>query len=207
MTAHLAIAVAVAMLPATARAQTGAQDPARAAARADQPHATETSPANANPAANTLDPARVLQKLHGADKDEIDAGKLAQRKGSSSGMKEYGKMLVDDHSKADKDLEKVAKQMKVKLDDSKLTSEDREDEKKGKESMKEAEKKSGAEFDRAFATAMAADHSKDIAFVQRAQQGAQGDLKNLLDKMLPVLQRHLDKAKELQSARNTANAK
>src|SRR4051812_6637600 len=52
MSAHLGIAVAVALLPAIARAQTAAQDPARAATKADQPHATETSISNGNAASN-----------------------------------------------------------------------------------------------------------------------------------------------------------
>ena len=154
------------------------------------------------------DPGRILQKLHAGNEGEIKVGKMAQSNGASAAVKEYGKMLVDDHSKADRQVKDVAKTMHVKADaDSKLTKEDKEEEKQNDKTMDELKRMKGQPFDDAFATAMVKDHEKDIAFVKQCQASAPGELKALLDKILPDLQKHLDKAKEIQGQRNTASSR
>src|SRR5215213_1268077 len=85
------------------------------AARADDKPMGDKAAAKADKAAADAtsgpDPADVLSKLHHANQMEIEAGKLAQEKGSSKAVKAYGKTLVRDHSAADKKVLATAKQL------------------------------------------------------------------------------------------------
>src|SRR5947209_240020 len=66
-------------------------------------------------AADPPDTATVLGKLHQSNQQEIAAGKLAQKSGTSRQVKDYGKMLEKDHSAADKKVTAMAKQEKIDL--------------------------------------------------------------------------------------------
>src|SRR2546423_1353956 len=48
---------------------------------------------------------------------EVKLGKLAQEKASSQKVKQFGRRMVDDHSKAAEDLKSVAQQQGLKLPD------------------------------------------------------------------------------------------
>jgi putative membrane protein len=53
--------------------------------------------------------ADVLAKLHASNQKEIAMGKLAEKNGTSKDVIKYGKMLVKDHSAADKKVVALAK--------------------------------------------------------------------------------------------------
>jgi putative membrane protein len=64
--------------------------------------------------------------------------------------------------------------------------------------MERLKSASGADFDRAFSKTMVDDHKKDITAVKTAMaQTADPKLKGLLKSTLPVLEKHLDIAKQL----------
>jgi putative membrane protein len=74
--------------------------------------------------------------------------------------------------------------------------------------MDQMQKLSGKQFDQAFLTMMANGHEHVIEMVKNAQSNASGDLKNMLDQMLPTLERHEQMAQDLQkSVGNTASAR
>ncbi|HEY4292867.1 DUF4142 domain-containing protein [Luteibacter sp.] len=59
-------------------------------------------------------------------------------------------------------------------------------------------KKSGDDFDKAYAKKMVADHHKDIAlFTKESTSGKDPDLKAFAKKTLPTLKEHLEMAKKL----------
>jgi putative membrane protein len=89
----------------------------------------------------TAQTAEVLNKLHHSNQMEIAAGKLAQEKGQSKDVKSFGKILVTDHSAADKKVMALAKDEKIDLPADVPMPPDKMDK------MKAA---SGAEFDRMF---------------------------------------------------------
>jgi uncharacterized protein (DUF305 family) len=69
-----------------------------------------------------------------------------------------------------------------------------------KSSVNKLTKLSGAEFDREYVKAMVEDHEKDVkAFELQSQGGADEEVKNFAAKTLPVLQRHLQMAREMQN--------
>ena len=133
--------------------------------------------------------ADVLNKLHESDQKEIEAGKLAQKNGQSQQVRDYGKMLVKDHTAADKKVAGLAKKEKVSLSEGTPTS--------GGE-MNDMSGMAGSAFDRRFAGDMVDDHKKDIAEVTEARDSTKDQhLKKLLSDLLPTLQKHEDAAQKI----------
>jgi putative membrane protein len=130
--------------------------------------------------------ANVLNKLHESDQKEIEAGKIAQRNGQSKEVRDYGKMLVKDHTAADKKVTGLAKKEKISLSANEP----------GADEMKNM--MAGSSFDDKFARDMVDDHKKDIAEVTDARDNTKDDqLKKLLTDLLPTLQKHEDAAQKI----------
>lgn len=136
--------------------------------------------------------ADVLMKLHHSNQKEIAMGKLAQKNGQSKGVKNYGKMLVKDHSAADKKVMALAKKHKVDLAAGDAPKHDMGD---------MGNMGSGADFDSKFVQAMLDDHKRDIAEANAARDSTTDEkLKALLTGMVPTLQKHQDAAQALADA-------
>ena len=115
---------------------------------------------------------------------EVELGKLAQQKAQNAQVKNFGAMMVEDHSKANAELIDLAKSKKIVLPDS-ISA----DEQKLKA---ELESKSGADFDKAYVQAMLDDHKKDIADFEQARKIVKyPEMSAFIDKTLPVLKKHL----------------
>jgi putative membrane protein len=142
-------------------------------------------------AARAADPpstADVLDKLHNSNLTEIEAGKLAQDNGHSKATKDYGKMLVSDHTSADKQVVALAKEEKIDLSASTPVV--------GSKDL--ADLSAGPAFDRRFARSMVGDHKKEIAEVTAARDTTtDAKLKTLLTDMLPTLEKHESMAESL----------
>jgi len=132
----------------------------------------------------------VLAHVHHVDQMEIDAGKLAQKKGSTQAVKAYGKMLVTDHSKNDKDVVALAKKHgeKIPADTMKMD----------KDEMDALKNMKGADFDREFLRQMADGHDKELAKIDgEVDQSSNEEMIKMLKDMKPVLQKHADQARDL----------
>ena len=135
-------------------------------------------------AADTPSTVEVLGKLQDADQGEIAMGKLAEKDGESKEVRDFGKMLVKDHTGADKKVAVLAKEEKIEL---------------GKpRPMEMAGPASGPTFDVKFAQLMAEAHKKDIAALTKARDSTTDDkLKKLLTELLPTLRKHEDTAQKI----------
>ena len=143
--------------------------------------------------------ADVLAKLHESNQKEIAMGKLAQKNGQSKDVIKFGKMLVKDHSAADKKVVGLAKKEKLQLP----TPSDVKHDDMG---AMGAEK--SAAFDSKFAKDMLDDHKKDIAEATAARDNTTDEqLKKLLTEMLPTLQKHQDTAQHIVDEAGTTAAK
>jgi putative membrane protein len=132
--------------------------------------------------------ADVLDKLHKSNLTEIEAGKLAQDNGHSKATKDYGKMLVSDHTSADDQVRALAKEEKIDLSASTPVV--------GSNSL--ADLTAGPAFDRRFARSMVDDHKKVIAEVTAARDTTtDAKLKTLLAGLLPTLEKHESMAESL----------
>jgi len=139
--------------------------------------------------------ARLVTLLQKCNREEIEAGQMAQRRGMSEAVRNLGKTLIADHTQAEKEVAKAAKKAKVAASDSALTDQDRQEEKVGKNKMEQMKKMDGAEFDKAFASEMSNDHAHMISLLKEGKGDLHSDaLKKLVDDTLPVLQQHKDLA-------------
>lgn len=143
-------------------------------------------------AARAADPPRtadVLDKLHNSNLTEIEAGKLAQDNGHAKATKDYGKMLVADHTDADRQVRALAKEEKIDLSAGTPVV--------GSNSL--ADLTAGPAFDRRFARSMVEDHKKEIAEVTAARDATtDAKLKTLLTALLPALEKHESMAEGLE---------
>ncbi len=118
---------------------------------------------------------------------EVQLGKLAMQKGQSQDVKSFGRRMVDDHTKANQELEQIAQRKGVTLPSSPSRDDQRE--------IDRLSRLSGSEFDRAYLDAMVKDHDTDVAeFKRAAEQSEDADVKRFATKTLPVLETHDDLA-------------
>lgn len=121
---------------------------------------------------------------------EVELGKFAQQNGMSQGIKDFGKMMVEDHTKAGNELKGIAvsKNMTIPAD---MMEEH-------KKHVDELSKKTGADFDKAYISMMIDDHKEDISDFKKASSNLKdADLKAFAGKTLPVLQKHLAAVEKL----------
>jgi len=129
---------------------------------------------------------------------EVKLGQLAEQKGSSPEVKDFGRRMVQDHSKANNQLKDVVSRENIplpnELDKSDQTTYDR------------LSKLSGDAFDREYARDMVKDHSKDVSeFQKEAKNGKDESIKNFAAQTLPTLQNHLDQARQMEHAANQSS--
>jgi putative membrane protein len=123
---------------------------------------------------------------------EVDMGKMAEEKGSSQDVKDFGAMMVKDHTANNDDLAALAKTKGLMVPD-KLDS----------MHQKIADKlsaMSGADFDKAYINDMVMGHTKMLALMKSEESSSDPDLKSFATKTSDTVQMHLDKAKALQSS-------
>ena len=129
-------------------------------------------------------------KAASGGKLEVALGKLAKERGASDGVKKFGERMVTDHSKANKELEEVAKKANLGLPVTLLSGD--------QENLARLSALTGAEFDKQYAAAMVKDHKTDVALFERASKEAKNaDLKAFAGKTLPTLKEHLKMAEGL----------
>ena len=129
---------------------------------------------------------------------EVKLGQLAQEKGSNPAVKNFGRRMVRDHSKADEELKSTTSKENIALpsemDKSDQTTYDR------------LSKLSGDAFDRAYARDMVKDHTQDVSeFQKEAKNGQNEAIKSFASQTLPTLQNHLDEARKMEEAVNQSS--
>lgn len=127
---------------------------------------------------------------------EVQLGTLA-RGSANKTVRDFGEIMVNDHTKANKVLKTIAAGKGITLPDSMSFDDQR--------MVSAIATKKGAEFDKAYISMMVKDHHEDIDhFKKEAQQGADEALKTFASNTLPVLEKHLTAA---QAAEKVVSAK
>ncbi|HEY0746043.1 MAG TPA: DUF4142 domain-containing protein [Steroidobacteraceae bacterium] len=118
---------------------------------------------------------------------EVDAGHMAQDKGSSQQVKDFGSMMVKDHAAANDKLQSIASSKNITLPTSASVA----------EMATEAKLKllSGDTFDKSYVKSQISAHQKAIAlFRKEATSGQDADAKAFASATLPTLHSHLKAA-------------
>jgi putative membrane protein len=136
--------------------------------------------------------SRFMKNAAEAGMAEVQLGQLAAQKATSADVKSFGQHMVDDHTKANDQLKRLAAQKGVTLPDSPSMMQ--------KHDVDRLSKMSGADFDRAFMDQMVKDHKKVVAEFDKASKGSKdSDVKSFASSTLPTLQDHLQMAQTLDS--------
>jgi len=131
-----------------------------------------------------------LKKAAEINLGEVELGKLAEQKGNDPAVKDFGKRMVADHTKAEQELQPLAKQEGVTLPtqpgpavttlNQKLSS------------------VSGAEFDQMYMDHMLSGHKGAInTFENEIENGQNPAIKSYAEKVLPVIQDHIRIAEDV----------
>jgi putative membrane protein len=124
---------------------------------------------------------------------EIALGKLALERSSNQQVKDLATMIIDDHTKANDTLKSIAQQENITLPT--------QPGEKMQKAQSKLSKLKGKEFDRAYAKDTVADHQEAIKiFTQYEKTAKDSQLKQFASQTVPVLQRHLEAAEQLQSS-------
>ncbi len=122
---------------------------------------------------------------------EVELGKLAVAKASSPDVRNFGQRMVDDHSRANDELRRMASTKGIVLP----SGLDR----KTRGEIKRLDQLSGERFDRAYTEMMVKDHVKDVGdFDREAKRASDPAVRQFASTTLPTLQEHLSMAKDLQ---------
>ena len=184
-----ALGLAAFLLAGTAQAQTTAPN-------SDAPKA---APANAAQKQNVskADQQFVKEAIE-ADMAEVQVGQLAQQKGQSQDVKQFGQTLQQDHSQNLQQAQQLAQQLGINAPSQPSG--------KQKQMHDKLSKLSGDKFDKQFAKDMVADHKKDIAKFQKEAKG-QGPAAQFAQQTVPVLQKHLQMAQQIANKGATVGGK
>jgi putative membrane protein len=123
---------------------------------------------------------------------EIEMGELAQEKGASEAVREFGQKMIEDHTKANQEASTLAAAEGV-TPPAEPTAE-------AKTMRDELAALSGEAFDRAFAEHMVEDHQKAVDLFKDKADDGDDAVSDFAEKNLPVIQQHLDAAKALPGA-------
>lgn len=136
-----------------------------------------------------IDTAFVTEAMK-ADNGEVALGNLAQQKGSSSGVKDLGKMLATDHAAHKQEVAALAQKANVPV-----TNDLKEE---AKTEQKKLDGLSGAAFDKEFVRATVEAHQKDIAKYEQEAKSGDAQTAALAQQTLPTLKKHLQAAQALE---------
>jgi putative membrane protein len=183
---------AVALVFATAACSGNKDDATGADATATDTAAmgTTATPTATDTAAATPAAAFLTDAIQ-TDNAEIKAGQAAQDMGSTQGVKDFGKMLVDDHTKHKDQASTIAMAMNVPVPEGTPPGADEE--------LKMATGMKGSAFDKDFLAMMVKGHQAAIdKFQKEADSSDPAQLTDFAKQSLPTLKKHLQTAQSLQ---------
>jgi putative membrane protein len=140
------------------------------------------------PASAKSDKEFIRDALRG-DNSEITLGLLAQKMGSNEQVRNFGTVLVSDHSAAKNKLGLLATKFQVESTDA-ISDQ-------AKQELQKLRGLSGKAFDHEFARYMVEDHEKDIAEFKQKAHESKGEVSTLAAHTVAVLKKHLETAQQL----------
>lgn len=142
--------------------------------------------------------AQIAHIVVTANQVDIDAGKLAQRKGHGKEVKEFGKMMVTDHTGVNKQATALVKKLGVKPQDNDTSKALK---KEGRENVAKLKGLKGAAFDKAYIDHEVDYHQQVLDAVDKVllPNAQNEELKALITKVRPAFVAHLERAKQIQA--------
>jgi len=141
--------------------------------------------------ATDAETSSFLVKAADGGMTEVKLGQLAQQKGNDPRVKDFGSMMVHDHSAVNDQVKTLAAQRNVTLPDS--VSDDH------KKEIADLSAKSGKAFDKAYVSAMVKGHESTIDLFEKSlDKSNDSEVKTFINNTLPKVRNHLDSIKAIQ---------
>ncbi|MGH7936363.1 MAG: DUF4142 domain-containing protein [Chthoniobacterales bacterium] len=138
----------------------------------------------------TMKEKAFIKKAADGGMTEVKLGEIAQQNGGTDDIKDFGKLMVDDHTKINDNLKDVAGKMDVAVPT--------EVSAKHQAAIDKLSKLHGAAFDKAYTKDMVKDHKTDIAeFEEAGKMVKNDDLKNFIEKSTETMKGHLEKIEKI----------
>jgi putative membrane protein len=156
---------------------------ATVALAADTPMATGPSGA---PAMAPKEPSYVswMKEVDTAGNAEVAEADLALGSAQSADVKAFAQKMKDVHTQANQELADLATKKSVALPTK-------------KPSTHGLDKKSGADFDKAYLKQQVSAHEKAVKLFEKGAKSTDPDVKAWAEKTLPVVREHLEEARKL----------
>ncbi|MCY1399401.1 hypothetical protein D3C76_640050 [compost metagenome] len=123
---------------------------------------------------------------------EIETAKLALQKSQSTDVKTFAQHIIDDHTKANTELKKLAQDNNLKISD---------DPSMGDQAKAKVLNIRDESFDAAYANNQVNAHEEAVKLFKDAAENADDpEIKQFAQATLPVLQQHLEMAQQLAKA-------
>jgi putative membrane protein len=143
-----------------------------------------------------VEDTHFMRKAAEGNTAEVELGKLAEEKASNQQVKQFGEQMVNDHSKANEELQKIAESKGVNLP-SAPSEKDKADETR-------LSKLSGERFDRAYMAEMRKDHTKDVSeFRMESKSAHDPEVKQFAAQTLPTIAGHLKEADSMKTTQGS----
>ena len=124
---------------------------------------------------------------------EVQLGQIAKQNAKSSRVKNFGAMMINDHTTANNELKALATQKNITIP----TSLDPDHQKH----IDDLRKRTGDDFDQHYIDMMEKDHKEDIDLFEKASQDSKDpEIKAFAAKTLPVLRVHLDSVQAIRKS-------
>ncbi len=121
---------------------------------------------------------------------EVEAGSLAQSKGNSQAVRDFGAMMVKDHTEANEKLKSIAARENIELPDSSSAAE--------VASKAELEVLKGSTFDKAYIKKQVTAHEQTVSlFKNEIASGGDEQAKAFAKQTLPTVEAHLRKLRDI----------
>lgn len=146
---------------------------------------------NENKNAVDEDASEFMVEAAGGGMMEVELGRMAANNSTVQPVKDFGAMMVRDHSKANEELKTLASAKNITLPAAMGGNHQKH--------VNDLAAKKGAEFDKDYINMMVDDHQHDIALFEKAARLKDADVSAFAAKTLPVLRTHLDSAKAIKS--------
>jgi putative membrane protein len=152
----------------------------------------------ATPAAGPND-AQIASIVVTANQVDIDAGKLAETKGSTKEVKAFGKQMVTDHSGVNQQAVALVTKLKVTPEDNPTSQSLKAG---GVANVKTLQGLQGAAFDKAYVDHEVAYHQQVLDAIDKTlvPNAKNEELKALIVKVRPAFVAHLEHAKMIQAS-------
>jgi len=134
---------------------------------------------------------KFVQDAVAGGRMEVQMGQMASQKAASPAVRKFGERMVQDHSKADDQLNRILTEQGITAPTAMA---------KTTRSTGKLDSMNGPDFDQAYMNDMVKDHEKDIAeFKKEAAEGRDPEIKDFAARTLPILEEHLHVAEQTQS--------